>query len=87
MSANKAPDHFCDARLLPGECLHCVGKPRPFVNIVSWAHGSSRVEVEILGRTPRRVRIRFLADNMKGQRGDVRLVAPGVVQYPTGSTR
>ena len=50
------------------------------------AHGldvdETVVEVEILGRTPKRTRVRFLADNPKGQRGDVRLVAHDVVRMP-----
>lgn len=73
--------HFCNARLFPGECLNCLGKPRPTVAINSWA-GQTVVEVEILGRTPKRTRVRFLADNPKGQRGDVRLVAHDVVRMP-----
>ncbi len=78
--------HFCDARLLPGECIACAGKPRPFVRVESWA-GSQVVEVEVLGRTLKRLRIRFLADNAKGRRGNVRLVAPDVVTFPNGGTQ
>lgn len=73
------PEHFCNPALLPGECIDCVGKPRPYVRLESWA-GSQRVEVEVLGRTPRRVRIRFLADCPKGKRGTVRLVSPEVIR-------
>ncbi len=74
-------DHFCDSRLLPGECITCVGKPRPFIRIESWA-GSQQVEVEILGRTPKRLRIRHLTDNAYAKRGDVRLVSPDGVTRP-----
>jgi hypothetical protein len=71
-------EHFCDAKLLPGECIVCVGKPRPFVRIESWA-GSHAVDVEILGRTAKRTRVRFLSDCQKGERGAVRLVRPDAV--------
>lgn len=74
-------EHYCNPALLPGECLVCVGRPRPFVRIESWA-GSEVVEVEILGRTEHRTRIRLLSDNRKGKRGDVRMVAHGVVKEP-----
>lgn len=73
--------HYCDAALLPGECLACVGKPRPFVRLQSWA-GAADVEVEILGRTQARTKIRFLRDCQKGARGDVRLVAHDAVFLP-----
>ena len=72
-------EHFCDERLLPGECIVCIDKPRPFVIVESWA-GSERVEVEILGRTHQRTRIRFLHDNSKGRCGDVRTVTSAVVR-------
>lgn len=72
-------EHFCDARLPPGACALCAGRPRPTVGVISWAR-TQWVEVEILGRTPRRIRIRFLADSMKGRCGDVRLVHPSVVR-------
>lgn len=80
-SGASAPDHVCDARLLPGECLRCLDLPRPYVPIDSWA-GRQRVDVEIVGATPKRLRIRFLADNRKGKRGDVRLVSRDVVVWP-----
>lgn len=78
-------EHFCLARLLPGECLDCLGKPRPFVRIESWA-GSVDVDVEVIGRTPKRLRIRFLADNPKGRYGDVRLVHLDAVRRPSAET-
>jgi hypothetical protein len=71
-------EHLCDRALPPGQCPACAGKPRPFVTVVGW-HGSERVEVEVLGRTPKRTRIRFLADCAKGKAGDVRLVRPDAV--------
>lgn len=37
-------EHFCCEDLLPGECLDCVGRPRPFVVI-----DGDRVAVEVLG--------------------------------------
>jgi hypothetical protein len=73
--------HFCDVRLLPGECVVCVGKPRPVIHVDSWA-GRQTVEVEILGHTPKRVRVRFLSDCRKGPIGTVRLLAPEVVVMP-----
>lgn len=75
-------EHYCDSRLLPGECLVCLRGPRPYVRIESWA-GAQDVDVEILGRTPKRVRIRLLADCQRGTRGDVRLVHPDVVRLRT----
>lgn len=74
-----ATEHFCNRQLPPGEC--CNGKPRQFVRVLSWG-GITDVEVEILGRTPKRVRIRFLSDSMKGRRGDVRLVAADAIHQP-----
>ena len=74
-------EHFCSERLLPGECIVCVGKPRPYVVVNSYA-GARRVEVEVLGRTPKRLRIRLLADCLKGERGAVRLVDPSIVRRP-----
>jgi hypothetical protein len=73
--------HFCDVRLLPGECIVCIGEPRPTVRVDSWA-GRQTVEVEILGHTPKRMRVRFLSECMKGPRGTVCLVAPEVVVMP-----
>lgn len=78
-------EHFCNPDLLPGECLVCVGRPRPTVAIDSWA-GRTVVEVEILGRTPKRTRVRFLADNPKGKAGDVRMVAHDAVRIPGGGS-
>ena len=74
-----APEHICDARLLPGECIVCVGKPKPTIRIESWA-GSHVVPVEVIGVTAKRWRIRFLDDCQKGKRGTVRLVKPEVVR-------
>lgn len=74
-----APEHICDARLLPGECIVCVGKPKPTIRIESWA-GSHMVHVEVIGVTAKRWRIRFLDDCPKGKRGTIRLVAPNVVR-------
>lgn len=79
------PEHFCDAKLRPGECPTCKSQPRPFVIVESWA-GSQQVHVEILGRTPKRLRIRFLENCARGKRGDVRLVAPDVVRQPVRRT-
>lgn len=73
--------HYCNAALLPGECIVCAGKPRPFVRVRSWA-GVDEVDVEILGRTPKRTRVRFLRDCQKGAHGDVRLVAHDAVFSP-----
>lgn len=75
------PAHLCDVRLLPGECLDCLGRPRPYVCVDSWA-GRSRYDVEVIGVTPKRLRVRFLADSRWHKRGDVRCVAPDVVQWP-----
>ena len=77
----RVAEHFCDERLLPGECIRCAGGPRPTVAIDSYA-GRRVVEVEVLGRTSRRTRIRFLADCSKGKRGDVAMVAHDVVRAP-----
>jgi len=60
----------------------CLGKPRPFVRIESWA-GSHAVCVEVLARTPKRWRVRFLENNQKGKRGDIRWVAPNAVFAPS----
>lgn len=76
-----AEEHFCDERLLPGECIRCVGGPRPRVAIDSFA-GRFVVEVEVLGRTAKRTRIRFLGDCPKGKLGDVAMVAHAVVRPP-----
>ncbi len=73
--------HFCDARLFPGECIVCLGKPRPVI-MVDVPFARMRVEVEILGRGPKRTRVRFLADNPKGKAGDVRFVANDAVRMP-----
>ena len=54
---------------------------RPFIRVASWA-GTTTTFVEILGRTPKRLRIRFLSDCPKGKRGDVKLVPIDVVQWP-----
>ena len=78
----RPPAHYCSAALLPGECLACVGKPRPFVRLQSWA-GAADVEVEILGRTQARTKIRFLRDCQKGARGEVRIVAHDAVHGPS----
>ena len=59
--------------------------PRAYVVVVSWA-GRRRVDVEVVGRTPKRLRIRFLEDCLKGQRGDVRLVHPSVVRFAESTT-
>lgn len=75
-------EHFCNPALFPGECIVCVGKPRPFVRVESWA-GSADLPVEIIGRTPKRLRIRFLEDSRWHKSGEVRLVAPDVVRTPT----
>lgn len=74
-------EHFCSKFLFPGECIVCVGKPRPFIRIESWA-GSERVEVELLKRTPKRYCIRFLEKCSKGNKGAVRYVAHDVVRFP-----
>ena len=74
-------EHYCDERLLPGECIHCVRGFMPFIRVASWA-GTTTTFVEILGRTPKRLRIRFLSDCPKGKRGDVKLVPIDVVQWP-----
>ena len=78
-------EHFCNENLLPGECITCLGHPRPFVVVQSWA-GAVRAEVEILARTPKQVRIRFLTDSPEGRVGDVRLVQADVVRFPKGTT-
>ncbi len=72
-------EHFCDPKLSPGACSTCAGKPRPYVRVRSWA-GHRDVDVEILGRTPKRVRVRFLEDTVRRKRGDVALVDASVVQ-------
>lgn len=74
-------EHFCDPKLLPGECIHCVRGPRPFIRVASWA-GTVSVEVEIIARTPKRLRVRFLANCPKGKAGDVKLVPADVVVWP-----
>jgi hypothetical protein len=58
-----------------------VSEPKAYVLIRGW-HGVDRVDVEIIGRTPKRTRIRLLADCPKGKRGDVRLVSHDVVRMP-----
>lgn len=77
-----SPEHFCDPRILPGECLECLGAPRPFVALRSWA-GFVACPVEVIGRTAKRLRVRFLANSGGRRRGEVRLVAPEAVHWPT----
>lgn len=74
-------EHFCDPRLLPGECVECLGKPRPCLA------GVIDVPVEIVGRTAKRVRVRFLDSSCGRRRGEVRLVAPDAVRWPAGGAR
>jgi hypothetical protein len=53
-----------------------------FVRIESWA-GSHVVPVEVIGETPQRLTIRFLADSIKGATGKITRVQKAVVQRPT----
>ena len=74
-------EHFCRAELLPGECLHCAGQQRPTVTINTWA-GAKKVEVEVLGKTAKRTRVRFLAACAMGPIGSVHLVSHDAVSWP-----
>lgn len=73
--------HFCDERLLPGECIVCSGGPRPYITVVS-AASAQFVDVEVVGATARRLRVRLLADCAKWKRGSIRCVAPSSVAWP-----
>ena len=67
--------HFCDERLLPGECIRCLGDAHPVVLFETWA-GTVRVPCELLKRTPKRFRVRFIETSLgvRIKRGEVRYV-------------
>lgn len=73
--------HFCNERLLPGECISCVGKPRPVVLRETWA-GTVSAPVELLKRTPKRYRVRFLEKTTGIAAGEVRYVPHEAVRMP-----
>lgn len=69
--------HLCDERLLPEECIECIGGPRPVVVQESWA-GTEYHPCEVLRVTPRRFRVRFLGSG-RHARGEVRYVPHGAL--------
>lgn len=72
-------EYVCCEDLLPGECLDCVGKPRPFVVI-----DGDRVAVEVLGLVGTDLRVRAIESGPGVAYGDVRVVPEWDVIRPIG---
>jgi hypothetical protein len=75
--------HYCDERLLSGECIHCIGAAHPTVRFETWA-GTVAVRCELLKRTAKRFKVRFVESGVGIARGEIRYVPHAAVRDGAG---